>query len=224
MRNDAEIRIGSGIAQAYEPGPDSDRCATLSGNPMKHRFGSLAAALGCVTLLVVACGGSDFEGPSGSSGATTGGASSAGAAGKSAGGSASGGSASGGTASGGAITGGTASGGAITGGTASGGAITGGTASGGATTGGTASGGASGDPLKCEADTDCVACAYPTAPQKEADCYCASCAGTPLSKTACTSNHEAWTKTCGATPRPCPAIACVMPPIPKCKSKMCVAG
>ena len=178
---------------------------------MKHRFGSLAAALGCVTLLVVACGGSSFEGPSGSSGAPSAGANSSGTGGKASGGSASGGSASGGSASGG-----TASGGVASGGVASGGTVRGG--------GGTASGGTSGDPLRCEADTDCVACAYPTAPQKEADCYCASCAGTPLSKTACASNHDAWTKTCGATPRPCPAIACVLPPIPKCKSHMCAAG
>ncbi len=187
---------------------------------MKHRFGSLAAALGCVTLLVVACGGSSFEGPSGSSGAPSAGANSSGTGGKASGGS------SGGTASGGTASGGSASGGVASGGTASGGSATGGTASGGSASGGggTASGGTTGDPLKCDADTDCVACAYPTAPQTAAECYCASCAGIPLSKTACASNHEAWTKTCGATPRPCPAIACIVPPIPKCKSHLCVAG
>ncbi len=181
---------------------------------MKHRFGSLAAALGCATLLVVACGGSSFEESGGTSGAPSGGANSSGTGGK----------ASAGSSSGGSTSGGSTSGGTANGGSASGGTPNGGTASGGSTSGGSTSGGSNGDPLKCEADSDCVACAYPAAPQKEADCYCASCAGTPLSKTACTSNHEAWTKSCAATPRPCPAIACIIPPIPKCKSKMCVAG
>ena len=78
--------------------------------------------------------------------------------------------------------------------------------------------------MKCEADSDCVACAYPTAPQKDADCYCANCASKVLSKSACESNHAAWTKVCGGTPRVCPAIACVLPPQPKCKSNMCVAA
>ena len=185
---------------------------------MKHRFGSLAAALGCVTLLVVACGGSDFEGPSGSSGNASGGSQAAGAAGKPSGGSASGGSASGGSASGGATNGGSASGGSASGG---GGMASGG---GGMASGGSASGGSNGDPLKCEMDSDCVQCAYPTAPQTEADCYCANCANKALSKTACTTNQAAWTKVCSKTPRPCPAIACLPLEAPKCKSKMCVAG
>jgi hypothetical protein len=209
---------------------------------MKRRFASIAGTLGCVTLLVVACGGADFEGPSGGdAGATSGGSSSSGAAGEPNAGSDSGGTASGtaGSNSGGSSSGGTASGGTNGGGTAgtssggTAGSDSGGTASGGTNSGGTAgttgggmagSGGGNMNPLRCETDTDCVACAYPTAPQKEADCYCASCAGAPLSKSACAANHEAWTKTCGGTPRICPAIACVVPPVPQCKSHMCVAG
>jgi hypothetical protein len=176
---------------------------------MTHRFGPLAGSLGCIAFLVVACGGSSFEGTDGTSGATSGGESAAGSGGRASAGSASGGSASAGTASGGSASGGTASGGS---------------ASGGVSSGGASSGGASGDPLACKEDTDCVACRYPTAPQTKADCYCASCAGAPLSKTACAANQAAWEKSCAATPIPCPAIACIQPPVPQCRSNMCGAA
>jgi hypothetical protein len=186
---------------------------------MTYRFGPIAGSLGCIAFLVVACGGSSFEGTDGTSGAASGGESAAGSGGKASAGSTSGGSASAGKASGGSSSGGSSSGGSANGGSASGGVTHGGTGS-----GGTSSGGTSGDPLACKEDADCVACAYPTAPQTKAQCYCASCAGTPLSKTACTANKAAWEKSCAASPLPCPAIACIEPPVPQCKSNICVAS
>ena len=47
--------------------------------------------------------------------------------------------------------------------------------------------GLAGAGTQCSADTDCTACAYPTAPKQASDCYCASCAATPLSKAACSA-------------------------------------
>jgi len=189
---------------------------------MKHRIGPVAGALGCVVLLVVACGGSSFEGVGGSAGSNSGGESTAGASGKTSGGSASGGTASGGTTSAGSSNGGSNSGGTNRGGTSNGGSASGGVSSAGSANGGAASGGSAGNPSACEADTDCAACRYATAPKSEMDCYCPSCGQTPLSKATCTANQTAWQKQCSQAPILCPAIACVEPPIPQCKSHTCV--
>jgi hypothetical protein len=183
---------------------------------MKHRIGSLVGSLGCAALLVVACGGSSFEGAEGAAGMASGGES---AAGKASGGSANGGSTSGGTASSGSSSGGNSSGGTNRGGNSSGGVSTGGVS-----VGGTSAGGSGGSPAACNEDTDCAACRYATAPKTAIDCYCPSCGQTPLPKSTCTANQTAWEKQCSATPLPCPAIACVEPPVPQCKSHMCVIG
>src|SRR4051812_7606201 len=115
MRSDVEIRIGAGIRLAYDRKPASDRCAILQ-HPMKHRFASIAGILGGAALLVVGCGGSDFQGPSGGSGTTSGGTSS-GTAGKPSAGSESGGAEAGSPDRGGSESGGSESGGTASGGT-----------------------------------------------------------------------------------------------------------
>ena len=115
-------------------------------------------------------------------------------------------------------TAGTSSAGSSSAGSGSSGAPSGGASNGGASSGGTAAA------TYCMASTDCVDCAYPTAPQTSADCYCAVCAITPLSKTACTSNQAAWQAVCSGTPRACPAIACVPPAAPVCTNNVCTAG
>jgi hypothetical protein len=94
----------------------------------------------------------------------------------------------------------------------------------GGASGGTTSGGSGGDPFACNEDADCVACAFPTPPQAKAECYCASCAGAPLSKTACAANKAAWENSCTPTPILCGGGACVQPPVPQCKSNRCVAA
>jgi hypothetical protein len=156
-------------------------------------------ALGAV--LLVACGGSSSTDGSGA------------AAGMGSGGEAAAGSSAGGASNGGASAGGVSNGGASNGGASNGGANNGGTSNGGTSSGN-----------QCTTVSDCTACAYPTAPQKPADCYCASCATTVLSKTTCSANQAAWTAQCSAMPRPCPAIACIAPPIPSCTDQMCVAA
>jgi hypothetical protein len=90
-------------------------------------------------------------------------------------------------------------------------------------TGGVTTGGSSGDGA-CDADTDWTDCADPTAPKTEADCYCANCAFTPMSKTDCSANQADFAKVCANVHRVCPAIACVLPPKPVCKSHKCVAS
>jgi hypothetical protein len=192
-------------------------------------LGPLASALGCVALLIVACGGSSFEAAEGGAGATSGGDDSAGNGGNTSAGSATAGKSSAGassdagsSSSAGASRGGTSNGGAETGGASSAGATSGGVSSAGSATGGAPSGGSGGNPLACDNDTDCAACRYATAPKTAMDCYCPSCGQTPLSKSACTANQAAWQKQCSQAPMVCPAIACVEPPIPQCKSHMCV--
>jgi hypothetical protein len=206
---------------------------------------STLCALNLAAGLLVGCGGSTTpsgsEGVGGSAGAAAGGGSSAGttnggAIGASgaanggaigASGAASGGAiGASGAASGGAPHGGSsgaASGGAPHGGSsgaASGGAPHGGAS--GAANGGAQSGGA-GQSTPCSVDTDCVDCAYPTAPAQASDCYCANCALTPLLKPACASNQAAWQAECRPLPRACPAIACLSPAPPVCKNGVCSA-
>jgi hypothetical protein len=192
---------------------------------MKH-FRPLASALGCVALMVVACGGPSFEAAEGSAGTASGGDDdTAAGSGNISGGSATAGTSNAGTTSGAGRGGGTSNGGAASGGASSAGATSGGVSSAGragSATGGAPSGGSSGNSLACDSDTDCAACQYPTAPKSVMDCYCPSCGQTPLSKSACTANQTAWQKQCSQVPIACPGIACGEPPIPQCKSHMCV--
>jgi hypothetical protein len=176
---------------------------------MKQILGPVAGALGCGLFLVFGCGGSSFEG------SDAGGGSSA-TAGTSSGGDSTAGSSSAGETGGGASSGGSANAG--TSGTA-----TAGSASGGGSSGGNSSGGAGGTAMSCDQDSDCMACAYPTAPQTTGDCYCATCASKPMSKASCMENQAQYAKVCGNVHLPCPAIACVLPPEPVCRSHMCVA-
>ena len=126
-----------------------------------------------------------------------------------------------GSASGGSSSGGTSS----NGGEPSAGAATGGSASGGAATGGAASGGAAGGPsTSCEQDTDCTPCSYPTAPATAQQCYCITgCEPAALSKTQCSANQKEFEKVCANVHLPCPAIKCLPPADPVCKSHMCAA-
>jgi hypothetical protein len=177
---------------------------------MKNRGLSQLGMLSFGALLLAACGGSSATGGAGGAGGSTGSAGATGSAGTT---SSAGSTSSAGTSAGGASSGGTTSS-AGSGGT---------TSSGGKSSGGMSNGGAGAD-TACKVDTDCVACAYPTAPEEPTDCYCASCAGTPLAKTACTKNQAAWQATCSALPRACPAIACIRPPVPVCNQGMCAAS
>ena len=159
-------------------------------------------------LWLVACGGSAFTGSGGGSAGAT--------------------SFAGATSSAGASTGGGGSGGATgTAGSSTGGAAHGGSSNGGSSTGGTAHGGSnnggSNNGRECNADSDCVGCAYPTAPQQASDCYCASCPSTSLSKAACVNSQAAWQAVCKGMMRVCPAVACVVPPVPVCKSGLCTS-
>ena len=78
--------------------------------------------------------------------------------------------------------------------------------------------------MMCTTDADCMNCAYPTAPATKQQCYCASCANTPMTKTACEANTAAYMTTCADVHLPCPAIACVEPAPAVCKNQMCVAA
>jgi len=175
---------------------------------MKQLIGAVVGCLGFVLLVSTGCGGSSFEGGGGGDTAS-GGKASAGAGGS--------------ATSGGAASGGIATGGSSLGGLPSGGSALAGSPGGGAPGGGMPSGGMAGDTSGCNTDSDCIDCAYPTAPQKEADCYCAGCAATPMSKSTCAANQADFSKVCANVVRPCPAIACILPPTPACKSHQCVA-
>jgi len=195
---------------------------------MNKLVAGAVGALGFVVLASAGCSGSGFEGSGGSGGAggmASGGKASAGT--NSGGSSSNAGSTSGGASSGGSTTAGSASGGLTSGGVTSGGAPLGGSNVGGFANGGRGgnpSGGSGGAMSGCNADGDCTNCQYPTAPQKEADCYCAICANTPMTKSECAANQAAFTKTCANVALPCPAIACIMPPPVACKSHECVAA
>jgi hypothetical protein len=186
---------------------------------MKQSLGLVAGALGCGLFLVFGCGGSSFEGAEGGGGSHA-------TAGTSSGGDSTAGSSSAGKTGGGESDGGSSSGGVSNGGSATagaGGTTTAGSATGGSSTGGSNGGAGGSAAMSCEQDTDCMACAYPTAPQTTGDCYCASCASKPMSKASCMANQAQHAKVCGNVHLPCPAIACVLPPEPVCRSHMCVA-
>ena len=174
---------------------------------MQQILGPAAGALGCGLLLLFGCGGSSFtpsEGSGGSkatAGSSSGGENTAGSSGTTNAGSSSGGSSSAG------------SGGNATGGSSGRG--------GSATDGGMSSGGA--PTTRCETSSDCVDCAYPTAPQTAEQCYCAICAATPMTQSMCAANQATFAKVCADVHRPCPAIACVLPPEPVCRSHTCEA-
>ncbi len=172
-------------------------------------------------LASFACSAPDDDIVMGSDSGGSAGSHASGGSGSASGGKSSGGSSSGGTSS----NGGEPSAGAATGGSASGGAATGGAASGGAATGGAASGGAAGGPsTSCEQDTDCTPCSYPTAPATAQQCYCITgCEPAALSKTQCSANQKEFEKVCANVHLPCPAIKCLPPADPVCKSHMCAA-
>ena len=153
-------------------------------------------ALGLSALVLLGCAGSSATG--GSAGA-------AGAA------------ETGGPASGGGNSGGGANsaGAASVAGAAAGGASTGGASTGGASTGGASTGEA------CKSSSECTACRFPTAPRQASDCYCASCASASLTKASCDANQAAWEAVCSRMVRPCPAIACTVPPTPACAAGKC---
>jgi len=94
---------------------------------------------------------------------------------------------------------------------------------GGSSAGAAGSSGGGGRAATCRQDSDCVACAYPTAPHSPVDCYCATCNDVPLAKDTCDANRAEFEKVC-KVPMVCPAIACVKPPDPVCDKNMCVAG
>lgn len=71
-------------------------------------------------------------------------------------------------------------------------------------------------------DSDCVACAYPTAPKTALDCYCTNCNEEPRSVTACMANRAAYEKVCADVLLPCTAVICPPPPPPQCQKLMCV--
>ena len=209
--------------------------------PMKSRTVSNLSALTYGTLLLVGCAGSSFSGgvgdsaggsnaagTIGSSGTTSVGAT--GSSGSSAGGTTHGGAGMPGSSGGPSSAGTTGSSGTSAGGATSGGAGNSGGAghSGGGNSGTGNDGGVSnagaGTGNQCAVNTDCMACAYPTAPKQTADCYCANCAIKPLAKTTCMANQAAWAAICSSTPRICPAIACIVPPTPVCTAGMCVAA
>jgi len=174
-------------------------------------------------LWLVACGGSAFTGSGGGSAGATSFAGATSSAGASTGGGGSGGATgTAGSSTGGAAHGGSSTGGAAHGGSSNGGSSTGGTAHGGSNNGGSNNGG-SNNGRECNADSDCVGCAYPTAPQQASDCYCASCPSTSLSKAACVNSQAAWQAVCKGMMRVCPAVACVVPPVPVCKSGLCTS-
>jgi len=108
-----------------------------------------------------------------------------------------------------------------------GGGPSGGTSSAGQSgSGGKASGGAGGTNSDgmCKQDSDCVACAYDKAPATAQDCYCTNCKWKPMAKTECSANQSAYDKVCANVRLLCPAIACVIPPVPRCDGGMCVAS
>ena len=149
------------------------------------------------------------------------GSSSAGTKGQGGSGTGTGGSkANGGTSGGGS----SSNGGQAGGGSSSGGSSTGGGATGGGGAGGVSSGGSAGGPsISCDDDSDCVACAYATAPVSAQDCYCPNCGNTPMSKTGCSANEAQFQKVCADVHLLCPAIKCLPPPAPACKNHMCAA-
>jgi hypothetical protein len=186
---------------------------------IRDLFASASVVLGLASL-ACSSGHDDIVMGSDSGGSSAGTKGQGGFGDKANGGSSSGGSSSGGSAS---------SGGKASGGEASGGLSTvGGEASGGSLTiGGKPSGGSAGAPsTTCDQNTDCVMCAYPTAPVNAQECYCINyCGPTPMSKAECSANQAQFDKICANVHLPCPAnlIQCLPPPEPVCTSHMCVA-
>jgi hypothetical protein len=105
-------------------------------------------------------------------------------------------------------------------GTESGGTEAGGSNSGGMSGGG--DGGSSGNAASCNADMDCTSCAYPTAPMKEGDCYCVTCADTPMNVNSCDDNRKLWEEHCANQMMPCPAVKCLPSVPPSCSKGRCV--
>ena len=97
-------------------------------------------------------------------------------------------------------------------------------AAGGAMNGGGGSAATGGVSSTCSQDSDCTNCAYTKAPEDSSQCYCAICAGTPMTKSLCDANQSAWQKNCANVAMACPAIACVLPPAAVCANEQCVAG
>lgn len=93
---------------------------------------------------------------------------------------------------------------------------TGGSAGAPSATGGTSS--------ACSVASDCTDCAYTKAPGDATACYCANCALTPMSKTQCVANQNAWSAVCANVRMACPAIACIAPAPPACVSGVCTAS
>jgi hypothetical protein len=73
----------------------------------------------------------------------------------------------------------------------------------------------------CAIDSDCMQCAYPTAPQSEDDCYCTVCANTPVSRDECLFNAAAYKTHCSGIAEVCPATVCILPPPTACTAGEC---
>jgi len=61
----------------------------------------------------------------------------------------------------------------------------------------------------CQQNSDCTVCKYDHTIASSTDCYCATCASTPMTRDECDSNHFDWTRYCGQAALACPAITCV---------------
>jgi len=81
--------------------------------------------------------------------------------------------------------------------------------------------------LSCAEHADCGTCAFPTAPQTVADCYCTACDTEVLPVDVCQANQTAWETVCGNddTWQPggaCPVVRCLAPKPTACINEMCI--
>jgi hypothetical protein len=169
--------------------------ATMMQSPRLRRARGVRAAMGGCVLLLVGCGGSAFDAGSGSG-------------------------SSGGAAAGGGNAGNSAIGGSL----GLGGGAGAPAATGGAAVGDGGAPGTGGAPSTCSHDSDCVMCAYTKAPENSSQCYCATCAITPLTKSQCDANQAAWQESCANVILACPAIACIAPQSVACVNGQCAVA
>ncbi|MDX2051517.1 MAG: hypothetical protein SFV15_03940 [Polyangiaceae bacterium] len=87
--------------------------------------------------------------------------------------------------------------------------------------GGSQPGGGAPPVNSCNNEADCTACLYPTAPKTHDECYCPTCASTPLSRALCDYNENAF-KAQQCDTSMCPLAPCAVPEPVGCDNQKCV--